>query len=148
MSILFDERVCSFWKGEPPMLKNSALLSFLLIILVFSQFVCAKSVTFLHVEIIDIDLENLKIKVTTKDSILDLQVASDALILRGEQQVTLASARPIAEGIYQDALVYINQDGVVTILHINFKCEERKSKNGTELVFSDIFGKEKKIIPL
>lgn len=104
--------------------------------------------TFLHVEIIDIDLENLKIKVTTKDSILDLQVASDALILRGEQQVTLASARPIAEGIYQDALVYINQDGVVTILHINFKCEERKSKNGTELVFSDIFGKEKKIIPL
>ncbi len=92
-----------------------------------------------HGDIVQVLTEEHKLLLASNGQEVYLVLEEDCRIFRQGAPATLASLRPVGPGAYQDALCWINPQGRVGLLLVNYHVEE---ENGM-LVAYDIFGNRK-----
>ena len=99
----------------------------------------------LHGEILEVCLEQQKVRVLIDGKLNILELAADAEIYRNGQLVELYSVRPIAKGRYQEGLFFLNHMGLVEVMIVDYSVEEKLTEQGRVLIYYDIFGNVKEV---
>lgn len=87
-------------------------------------------------DVVQVFAEQQKILMESGGQKSILAVDCDCVILRLGKPASLESLRPIASGVYQDALCWVNSQGLVSYILVNYLVQEEDGL----LVNYDIFG--------
>lgn len=93
----------------------------------------------IHGDVIQVDSKQQKLLLKSEGNGHIFVLEDDCAILRHGQETTLEALRPISTGAYQDALCWINPQGKVSYILVNYSVEEIDGA----LVNYDIFGNRK-----
>lgn len=116
----------------------------LLSLLVISQGAGA-NLSWIHGEIVEVFAAGNKLRILIDGQLEILEVESTAKILRDGVQVCLESARPITEERYQEGLFFLNDNGKVELMIIDYKIVELETSTHTVILYYDIFGMVKDV---
>jgi len=129
----FLERVCAmFLKRFQVIIIGIALL------ILFSGYVHAHDWKVVHCEIRQVYQGENSILVDCSGEGLRLSLTTDCEILRKGKPTGIASLRPITDKDFQDALIWVNNQGQASYILVNYTVEE---EDKGILVKRDIFGK-------
>lgn len=98
------------------------------------------STSFKYGEIIEVFPEQHKVRVVIGGQMDIFVLDSSAQIYRNSIPTSLVSARPIAEGCFQDGLFFFNDQGRVVLMLVNYTIDEIQDQSGAYLIYYDIFG--------
>lgn len=113
----------------------------LLILLLASNQAMAQGAQWMlvHGEVLQVFPEEYKLLLACAEEQRLLGLTEDCRIFREGEPVTLASLRPVGPGAFQDALCWINPQGLVGLILVNYWVVEEDGL----LASYDIFGNPK-----
>ena len=92
-----------------------------------------------HGDVLQVDSEAHTLLLSCDGQKIELPIAEDCQVFREGQPVALGSMRPVGPEAYQDVLCWVNPQGLVSMILVNYYVQEEDGL----LVAYDIFGNPK-----
>lgn len=112
-----------------------------LVVLVMAMVLCCATRGFawqmLYGDVVQVFPEQNQILLQGSNEKTILDLTDDCVILREGKPTLLQALRPITVGVYQDALCWVDNSGVVNYILVNYKVQEDEQGR---LLNYDIFG--------
>lgn len=100
---------------------------------------------YLHGEIVEVFPEQNKVRILVDGKLNILKLEDQVEIFRQGEKTCLESARPITDNRYQEGLFFVNEQGKVFMMIVDYSFNAIETPSGTVIIYYNVFGEVKDV---